>query len=99
MTFFSKDLYQFIAQDIAPPFLLSTHTHTPLPLLKDIICESAIVYRSQHLHIVTDGQGDREIALQLLADNADDNDDLTEGSLLLIIHIMIRLSLLEGCIQ
>ncbi len=47
VTFFSKDLYQFVA---APPFLLSTHTHTPLPLL----------------NIVTDGRGDREIALLIM---------------------------------
>lgn len=61
-----------MAQHIAPPFILSTHTHTVLPLLQDVVCELADVYKNQLLHVV-DNEGDREVALQCLTDCTDTN--------------------------
>ena len=35
--FFQKELYQFVAQVVVPPFTLFTHTRVPLPLVQDVI--------------------------------------------------------------
>ncbi len=54
-----------MAKDISPPFLLTTHTQSPL-LLSDVD-KPAISYSNHLLHVI-EGGGDRESALRMLAD-------------------------------
>lgn len=57
-----------MAKDVSPPFLLATHTQSPLSLSKDVIQQPANIFKSHLLHVIN-GEGDREGALQLLADD------------------------------
>lgn len=71
--FLLQDLYQFVAKDVAPPFILTTHTQTPLPLSEDAIHEPASQYKNHLLHVIVN-EGDREVALQVLSDDAQHSD-------------------------
>ena len=58
-----------MAQHVAPPFTLTTHTHTPLPLHHTTMSDTANVYKNQLLHVVVN-EGDIEVALKLLGESA-----------------------------
>ena len=68
-----------MAQDVAPPFVLTTHTQAMLPQL----CNLANEYKNQLLHVKEVG-GDREAALQFLSYEGDsfhsDTSDSEEGA-------------------
>ena len=62
-----------MAKDISPPFLLTTHTQTPLPLSEDEMCKPASMFKNHLLHVIG-GEGDFDDALQLLADIEQDSE-------------------------
>ena len=62
-----------MAKDISPPFLLTTHTQTLLPISEDKMCKPASMFKNHLLHVIG-GEGDFNDALQLLADIEEDSE-------------------------